>query len=118
MGNILDSIVKYKIVEGPESVSSDYTTDIVDISGVEKAFSVQVDYNNGNTVDIDLYLEVSTNGQTFVRISESLQNVTDNTGTHVWDVTEMGVNYLRVALVVNTGSLDITEIQFSGKRRH
>lgn len=118
MGDILDSIVKNKILEGPESISADYTTEVIDISGVENTFSVQVDYINGAGLDMDLLLEVSVNGQTFVQISESSQNVTDATGTHIWDVTEMGVNYLRVAFVVNSGSCDLEVVEFSGKRRH
>lgn len=118
MSNILDAIVKRKLVDGPESISSDFTTNSMDISGVENTFSVQVDYSNGVGLDMDLYLEVSTNGQSFSRVSESLQNVTDATGTHIWDVSEMGVNYLRIALVVNSGSCDVDEIEVSGKRRH
>ena len=115
---VLDSIVKKKILEGPESISADHTTDSMDISGVENTFSVQVDYLSGVGLDMDMILEVSVNGQTFVRISESLQNVTDATGTHIWDVTEMGVNYLRVAFVINSGSCDLDIVEFSGKRRH
>jgi len=118
MGNFLDAIVKKKILEGPESISSDTTTEDYDISGVENTFSVQVDYLNGVGLDMDLYLEVSTNGQSFSRIDESVQNVTDATGTHIWDVSEMGVNYIRVAFVINSGSCDIEVVEFSGKRRH
>lgn len=118
MGFILDSIIKKKFVEGPLAVSADFTTEFFDISGQEGSLSIQIDYSGGVGLDMDIYLEVSVNSQSFVRIDESLQNVTDDFGTHVYDLSEVGVAYIRVALVVNSGTLNIDEIQLSAKRRH
>ena len=118
MSQVLDSIIKKVLVIGPESISADYTSIVADISGVENAFSIQVDYSNGVGLDMDLVLEVSVDGQSYVRISESLQNVTDATGTHLWDVSEMGVVFVRVAFVINSGSCDIDKTNLTAKRRH
>jgi hypothetical protein len=118
MGFRLDSIIKKKFVQGPFAISADYTTDTYDISGGEGSFSLQVDYSEGIALDMDMYLEVSTNGLAFVRVDESLQNVVDTSGTHVWDVSEMGVVYLRVAFVVNAGSCNLDDVDLSAKRRH
>lgn len=118
MGQVLDSIIKNKFVEGPFAVSSDYTTEFFDISGQEGSLSIQVDYSDGVGLDMDLYIEVSTNSQAFVRIDESLQNVTDPTGTHIWDLSEIGVAYIRIAFVVNSGSCNLDEVILSAKRRH
>ena len=118
MGFKLDSIIKKFLVEGPLAISSDYTSETFDISGAENSFSVQVDYDSGVGLDMDLYLEVSTNGTSFIRISESLQNVTDAEGSHLWDITEMGVAYIRVAFVVNAGSCTLGNTILSAKRRH
>lgn len=118
MGYTLDSIIKKKFVEGPLAVSADYTTEMFDISGQEGSLSIQVDYSDGVGLDMDLYIEVSTNSQSFVRITESLQKVTDPTGTHIWDLSEIGVAYIRIAFVVNTGSCNLDEVILSAKRRH
>lgn len=118
MGQRLDSIIKHKYVEGPLAVSSDLTTDDYDISGSEGSLSVQVDYSGGIGLDMDLFLEVSTNGQAFVRIDESQQNVTDADGTHLWDISEVGVVYMRIAFVINSGSCNLDEVSLSAKRRH
>lgn len=118
MGQVLDSIIKHKFVEGPLAISADYTTEFFDISGQEGSLSIQVDYSGGSTLDMDLYIEVSTNSQSFVRIEESLQNVTDDDGTHLWDLSEIGVAYIRVTFVVNAGSCNLDEVQLSAKRRH
>lgn len=118
MSQVLDAIVKKKILEGPESISSTTITESFDMSGVENAFSIQIEYLNGIGLDMDLFLEVSTNGQSYSRIDESIQNVTDTSGSHIWDVSEQGVNFIRVAFVINSGSCDIEVVEFSGKRRH
>lgn len=118
MGNRLDSIIKHKYVEGPLAISEDYTTEHFDISGQEGSLSVQVDYSEGASLSMTLYIEVSTNGRSFSRIEESGQTVSDSSGTHIWDITEVGIVYMRVALVVNSGSCTIDEIQLSAKRRH
>lgn len=118
MGFILDSIIKKKFVEGPLPVSADYTTEMFDISGQEGSLSIQVDYSGGVGLDMDLFIEVSTNSQSFVRIDESLQNVTDADGTHIWDLSEIGVAYIRIAFVVNAGSCNLDEVILSAKRRH
>lgn len=118
MGFVLDSLLKKFLVEGPVAISSDYTSETYDISGAENSFSVQVEYDSGVGLDMDLYLEVSTNGTSFIRIDESAQKVTDTEGSHLWDITEMGVAYVRVAFVVNTGSCTLGNTILSAKRRH
>lgn len=119
MGGVIDAIVKKKLAEGPITVNSDYTSDVIDCSGVEDTFAIQMDYSNGNgAVNITSFLEVSVNGQTYVPITDTEFVDTDDTGTHLWEVTGRGVNYVRVAITVTTGQFDIDVIEFSGSRRH
>lgn len=118
MGNVLDAIVKKTILKGPQTVNADFETSSFDISGVERSFSIQFDYSSGSTVDMVIRLEVSVDGNTFVPSTETDQTITDNSGTHIWEVGERGVNYIRVAVVVTTGSIDIDKVEFSGNRRH
>jgi len=116
---VLDAIVKKKLVDGPLTVNANYTTEELDVSGVESTFSMQMDFSNGDgSVDIKAYLEVSVNGQVFVPITDTEFSDTDDSGTMLWEVTGRGVNYLRIAIEVTTGQFDIDEISFSGNRRH
>lgn len=119
MGGVIDAIVKKKLAEGPITVNSDYVSDVIDCSGVEDTFAIQMDYSNGNgAVNITSFLEVSVNGQTYVPITDTEFVDTDDIGTHLWEVTGRGVNYVRVAITVTTGQFDIDVIEFSGNRRH
>lgn len=118
MGQVLDAILKKRMLEGPVTIDENTLSTIVDMSGVENSFAIQLDYENGITLNADLSLEVSVNGRDFSEIPTSVQNVTDATGTHIWDVAELGTNFIRVKIVINTGSFDVLSVQFSGKRRH
>lgn len=118
MGFILDSILQKNILEGPETVNADFTSESLDISGAESDFAVTLDYINGSSVDMNLYLQISTDNVVFADITGSEQAITDITGTHIWDVSGTGGQWIRVRVVVNTGSIDIDNIRFDGKRRH
>ena len=118
MGQVLDSIVKKKILEGPQTVNSDLTSDSVDISGVDSSYSIQIKWNSGVTVDIDATLEVSVDGVSFVSIADTLFNFTTDDDVAIWEVTGRGINFVRVNLVVNTGSIILEYIELSGVRSH
>lgn len=117
MGFVLDSIIKETMLEGPEAISADYNTNSFDMSGVEESHALQIDFSNAVGLDMNIYLGVSVDGNVFSRIDESLQNVTE-AGTHIYDITQQGVNFIRVEFVINSGSCDIDKVQFTGKRRH
>lgn len=118
MGYILDAIIKKVMMEGPVTIDSTEYSTVVDMSGVENSFGIQLHYDNGVGLDADLSLEISVDNQAYIEIPESVVTVTDVDGSHIWDLGELGSNYIRVKIVVNSGSMDITRINFSGKRRH
>jgi hypothetical protein len=117
MGFVLDSILKHEFLAIPETVSSQFITESFDISGVEESFTVSLTYDNGSTVNMDLYMDISVDGTNYVPI-DSPQNITDATGTHIWDIGGSGATFCRIRIEVNTGSIDVQNITFSGKRRH
>jgi len=118
MAQVLDAIIKKKMVEGPVTVDVTTLSTVIDMSGVENSFAIQLNYENGVALNVDISLEVSVNGNDFSEIPTSIQNLTDATGTHIWDIAELGTNYIRVKMVVNAGSFDVLDVNFSGKRRH
>lgn len=117
MGFVLDAILK-KIIDSDFTVNTEYISPAIDIDNREDDFSVQLVYDNGSNVDMLLQLEVSTNGVDFSTINEANQNITDNSGSHIWDISGSGVTYLRVKVAVTTGSIDVSNIIYSAKRRH
>lgn len=116
MGNVLDTILIEEIVETPTTINTDFNSDSIDISWREAEFSVQLIYGNGSSVDMDLQLEVSNDNVNF-SVMET-QNVTDDDGSHIWDVKGTGTNYLRVSIIVNAGSMDLQSVTYKAKRRH
>ena len=119
MSQVLDQILKKQIVAGPEMVSSDYATESVRIDNREDEFSIQLDYDNGVSVGMQLQVEVSNDGNTFVAIPDTFQEITDPSGTHIWDITGGGgTTFFRVGIIVATGSIDVLQILYVGKRRH
>lgn len=118
MGFVLDSILKKDILVGPETVNANFTSDQIDISGTEDDFAVSLVYSNGNSVNMVLNLEVSTDGVNFSIITDSDQAISDASGSHIWDVQGTGATFLRVTIDVIGGSIDVDKIEFTGKRRH
>jgi|11BtaG_2_1085332.scaffolds.fasta_scaffold02446_8 hypothetical protein len=117
MGQVLDGILK-RTIEEDFTVNTEYLSEKVDIDNREDGFSVQINYSNGVNVDMVIKLEASVDGENFSEITDSDQNITDSTGTHIYDIPESGVIYIRVKIEVNSGSIDIDKLIYSGKRRH
>lgn len=113
---VLDSILVEELIDTPTTVNLDFSTRSIDISNRQDEFSVQINYDNGSSVDMDIHLEVSSDNVNFASMGN--QNVTDSTGTHVFDVQGTGTRYLRITIIVNTGSMDVQRIMYDGKRLH
>jgi len=118
MPAVLDTILKKDIVIGPESINSDYESPSLDIDNREAEFGVLFSYENGTSVNMTLWLQVSTDNQNWFDVADSDQVITDPTGNHFWDIAGTGASYLRVRVAVTSGSLDISKISYNGKRRH
>lgn len=118
MGNLLDSRIVQELVDSPVTVNTDYEFASIDIMNRENEFSFQIDYNNGSSVDMIITLEVSNDNVSFSTITDSDQAITDPSGTHIYDISGSGVNYIRVKIAVTSGSIDVTKINYMAKRRH
>lgn len=119
MSGVIDAIVKGELVVGPVTVNSDYTSESMNISGVEDTYSVQIEFSNGNgSVDITTFLEVSVDGNVYVPITETELSDTDDSGVVIYEVTGRGVEWLRVGITVTSGQFTLDRILVSGSRRH
>lgn len=118
MGNVLDAIKKEIIFSGPQTVSTDFESNPVDIDGIEGPYSIDIEYNGGVGVDMVFTLEVSNDGVNYSTVTDSGQTITDSTGTHIYEIQGSGTSFARIKISVTSGSIDLQEINFVGKRRH
>lgn len=115
---VLDTILIEEMISSPETVNVDFTTQSIDISYKEAESSIQLVYDGGVNVDMEIVLEVSNDNVNFSPITDSSQIITDATGSHIIDIFGTGANYIRVAVNVTTGSINMQTCIWKGKRRH
>jgi len=115
--SVLDSILVKEMISTPTTVNTDFTTERIDISNREDEFTVQIVWDGGVSVNMNLVLEVSSDGVNFAPMVT--QNVTTATDSMLFDVVGgSGARYARVFIEVLAGSMDVERILYSGKRRH
>ena len=115
---VLDMILVKELVDTATTVNGDFESVAVDITNREAECSFQVNYENGIGVNMEISLEVSSDGINYAQIEESKQQIVDTEGIHIVDLFGTGTNYARVKIEVTSGSIDVTRILYSGKRRH
>jgi hypothetical protein len=118
MGFIIDNIRVRELVDQAETVNVDWTSPSFSLDDREAEFSVAVYYENGSSVNMVLSLQVSADNINFADITESFQAITDDSGSHIWDIAGSGAPYARVKVTVLGGSIDVTRILYTGKQRH
>ncbi len=118
MGYVLDTLIVKELVNSTETVNTDWVSDSIDITFREAEFGIQLTYDNGSSVEMDIWVAVSLDNVNFVRIDDSNQTVTDDSGTHIVDLAGTGTSYLRIEIDVVSGSIDINKLQVHMKRRH
>jgi len=115
---VLDLLIVDELVSTPTTVSSDFVTRASDITYKQDAFAIQMNYDNGVNVNMTVFLEVSLDGINYAPISESLQVITDPTGTIIYDLEDSGTHYMRLGVTVVTGSIDINLVTIQMRRNH
>jgi hypothetical protein len=118
MSFVLDSIRRKELLESPESVSAEWVSPVVSLDDREGEFSIMVMYQNGISPSMSLILQISSDNVNFADVTESVQSVSDESGSHIWDIAGSGALYLRVKIAVSAGSLEVSRIIYAGKQRH
>lgn len=118
MGNKLDTILIKQALSSPITVNTTYFSPVIEIDDREDEFIVQTTYNNGTNVDMSIHLLVSADNVNYARVTDTDQTITDNTGSHIYDVAGTGATYMKIEIEVRAGSIDLNEILYKGKRRH
>jgi hypothetical protein len=118
MSFVLDAIRLKEILDGTETVNLDWFSPSFSLDDRENEFSIQVNYANGVSPSMSFILQISSDNINFADLAESVQAVSDSSGSHIWDIAGSGALYARVKIAVASGSLDITRIFYAGKQRH
>lgn len=118
MGQILDSIRLKEMLEGTETVNVEWFSPSISLDDREDEFSIQINYANGVAPSMSFILQISSDNVNFADIAESVQAVSDASGSHIWDIAGSGALYARVKIAVASGSIDVTRIFYAGKQRH
>lgn len=114
----LDQIFRKVLLKGPEEVSADYETSHVSLDGIQDEFSISLIFENGTSVNMDLYIAFCNDGINFARDLDTQINITDTSGSVTWDFPGTGVQFARVEVVVTSGSIDLKDVNLIGKRKH
>jgi hypothetical protein len=117
MGFVLDAILKIKLIEGPVTVEDGYVSKTITIDNREAEFGIQIDYVNGISPNLTVYVQTSVDGISFVDVTDSDQLLTNASDTIIYDIAGMGPSYLRLRFA-GTGSIDVTGANYSGRKRH
>lgn len=115
---VLDLLLVKEYITSTETVNTNFTTVAKDITFKQDAFSIQFTYNNGSSVNMEVYLEVSSDGVNFAKIEDSATVLTDSDGGVIWDLKDSGTNWMRIAFEVTAGSIDVTNAAIYMRRNH
>ena len=97
-------------------ISATTNSAVVDIGSTEGVSAMQIEWHSGSSVNFTVSLEVSNNKINWVTIPLSSFNMTTNTGVLMIDPINSGAEFLRINVVVTTGSATMSAF-FNGKSR-
>lgn len=125
MSFVLDSILRKDLLgsrddEGNtnyETIDTTGVTESHDISGSEQGTLVTIDYINGSSLNVLFAVEGSDDDISYAPIANADVTATDATGTHIFDITNINANFIRVSYTFTSGSCDVY-VRNSAKRRH
>lgn len=116
---VFDQIRKAELIDAPETVTSNWDSPSISLDNRISAFSFQLKYQNGSApVDMKVYLQLSNDDTDFATIEESLVIVTDESGSVLYDLDGSGARFARITIVVESGTIDITSINYTGVQAH
>lgn len=113
---VLDTILLKDLISSPITVNTEYSSESIDVSFREDEFAIQLNWTNGLSVDMEIFLEASNDNINFAPMTS--QVIADEFGSHIFDVGFCGAVYVRIRIEVTSGSIDLTKISYRAKRRH
>lgn len=116
--SVIDQIRKRMLIEAPETVNADWNTLSQTLDDRTGPFVLFIKYENGSAVDMTVKVQISINEIDWTDIAETLVPITDNDGTVTYDIDGSGAQFVRIAVVVVGGSIDVTDARFIASQWH
>lgn len=115
--SVLDNVIRQVIID--REINTTSYTDRFNLGLFEESCSASITWVLGSSFSATLTLEVSMrdDNSDWVTFTDSEQNVSGETGTHVYDIGPTGVPWGRIKIEVSAGTAYING-QYLGKRRH
>jgi hypothetical protein len=116
--SVIDQIRKRVLIDATETVNADWSTRSQTLDDRTGPFSLFIKYENGSSVDMVIKVQLSVNGTDWADIEETLVPILDNEGSIIYDIDGSGTEFVRIAIIVNSGSIDVVEARFVGSQWH
>lgn len=116
--SVIDKIRRKVMLEGPETVNSNWVSPDVSIDDRQDEFSISFLYNSGTSVNMTIWLQLSVDGVNFSDVPESDQIIVDNSGSHIYDINGSGTQFARIRIAVTSGSIDVYNMYYLASQAH
>lgn len=118
MSGAYDQIRKKDLISASETVNADWVSPSVSLDDRVGAFSISVDYANGSSANMKVFVQLSNDNTNFGEITESETAILDDSGTILFDLEGSGAAFARIKIEVTAGSVDITKIHYNATQFH
>lgn len=116
--SVIDQIRKSVLIDSAETVNSDWNTRSQTLDDRTGPFSLFLKYENGSSVDMVIKVQLSVDGVTWADVDETLYPIMDNSGSIIYDIDGSGTEFVRIAITVNGGSIDVVDVRFVASQFH
>ena len=116
--SVIDQIRKKQLISSPETVNSNWASPSVSLDDRTGPFSLSIKYENGSSVDMKVYIQLSNDDLNYGDVEESEAAIVDTNGVVIFDMEGSGAQYARIRIEVTTGSIDVVDLKFVGSQFH
>lgn len=92
-----------KAILDNELITGDFFTEAIDMQVME-GVAFQVEWSGGTSIDGELTIECSVDGESYCTFAGSNVAMSGLSGGHIYDIVDTHVRYLRVRMNVASGS--------------
>ena len=111
-------VIRKKVLVESETVNADWASPSVSLDDRADEFSISLKYDNGSTVNMVVWFQLSNDNVNFADVVDSNVIITDNSGVVIFDLSGSGAIYARVRVAVTSGSIDVLDVKYMARQFH
>jgi hypothetical protein len=121
--SVLDIIRRKNLLEAPETITTNWASQSASLDDRADEFSVSLKYENGSSVEMRVWLQLSNDNENFGDITDNdgqpaYVDITDDEGVVIFDLAGSGAQFVRLRIEVTAGSIDAVDIKFLARQFH